>query len=132
MAEPTKGSAGRVLLVEDETLVALHIEELLRESGFDVIGPVGRVADAVRSAEQEQDVAFAILDVNLSGDMSWPVARVLHHRGIPFVFASGYARAHAQVPADLANAPILSKPLVREELGSAIKQLMGSRFAAEN
>ena len=119
MADRTS-SRPKALLVEDEFLVALDVEEQLTDLGFDVIGPLGRVAEAVYAARRESDVAIAILDVNLAGEMSWGVARALAERGIPFFFVSGYGAALANVPQDLADARFLSKPVGSDLLRNTI------------
>lgn len=79
----------RVLVVEDESLVALHLEDLLTEMGHQVIGPATRISEALDHA-RSSDMDFAVLDVNLAGTPSFPVADILRKRGIPFIFATGY------------------------------------------
>lgn len=81
----------RILIVEDELLVALHLEDMLINLGHQVIGPCTRIRDAMESAHAGID--FAILDINLAGTPSFPVADILRQRGIPFAFASGYGAA---------------------------------------
>jgi CheY-like chemotaxis protein len=107
----------RVLVVEDETLVALDLEDLLLQMGHHVLGPATRVAEAVALA-RDADFDFAILDVNLAGSPSYPVADILRERGIPFVFSTGYGAA------GLADAysgeQALSKPYQPHELERAI------------
>lgn len=79
----------RILLVEDEVLVAMELAAMLVDMGCEVVGPVGQLADAIslaRSAELEG----AILDINLGGIEVYPVADELAARGIPFVFCTGY------------------------------------------
>jgi DNA-binding response OmpR family regulator len=79
----------RVLIAEDESLVSMLIEDMLLDFGTEVVGPVARVNDALRLA-RETDLDLAILDINLAGEATYPVADVLGARGIPFVFATGY------------------------------------------
>lgn len=81
--------AVRVLIVEDEFLVALHLETILGEMGHQVVGPATRIGEAVDLA-REKDIDFAVLDINLAGAKTFPVADILRRRDIPFVFASGY------------------------------------------
>lgn len=81
--------AKRILVVEDEYLVALDLEELLIGMGHQVIGPASRIDEALDLARCS-DIDFALLDVNLAGIPSFPVADVLRERGIPFVFSTGY------------------------------------------
>ena len=78
----------RVLLVEDEMLVALMVVDMLERLGHEVIGPATRLKQAIELAQREA-FDLAILDVNLQGTESYPVTEVLVMRGIPFVFASG-------------------------------------------
>jgi DNA-binding response OmpR family regulator len=85
-------TALKVLLVENEMLIAMDMEDMLIASGFVVVGPVMRLQKAVEKARVEHcDVA--VLDVNLTGERSLPVADVLRETGIPFIFAPGYGAA---------------------------------------
>jgi two-component sensor histidine kinase/DNA-binding response OmpR family regulator len=122
--EPTNGAqapnalpravpARRVMVVEDEALVALVLADQLADMGLAVIGPCSSVAQA-RAAVAEHDFEAAILDVNLGGELVYPVAELLTARGIPFVFLTGYG--HESVDRRFAHAPILEKPVDREVL----------------
>jgi DNA-binding response OmpR family regulator len=84
-----KHTARRILIIEDEVLVAMYLEELLTEMGHQVVGPAVRINDAMELA-REAAFDFAVLDVNLAGVPSFPVADILRQRGIPFVFVTGY------------------------------------------
>ena len=79
----------RVLIVEDEVLVAMHLEDLLVDLGHKVVGPVNRIEPAMALA-RDADIDFAILDVNIAGSLSYPVADILRQRRISFVFTTGY------------------------------------------
>ncbi|QND66650.1 response regulator [Mesorhizobium loti] len=79
----------RVLVVEDEALVAMLIEDMLLELGYEVLGPAMRLGPALEMARDEI-FDLAVLDVNLANEQSFPVAQLLQERGIPFVFATGY------------------------------------------
>jgi CheY-like chemotaxis protein len=81
----------RVLLVEDEIMIALLLEEMLAELDFEVVGPVARLDRAVEMA-QRQALDVALLDVNLNGKEIYPVAEALAAREVPFVFVTGYGR----------------------------------------
>ena len=107
----------RALLVEDEGVVALLIESMLGELGYQVLGPVPRLSKAVKVA---QDEAFdiAILDVNLNGLSSFPIANVLADKNIPYLFATGYGRRG--IPAELSDTVVLQKPFRTKQLAKAI------------
>ena len=80
----------RLLLVEDEAMVAMLLEDMLSDLGCEVVGPAGNVAHALELAKGEAEIAGAILDVNVGGQPIYPVAETLKARGVPFVFATGY------------------------------------------
>src|SRR5215472_13166176 len=83
----------KVLIVEDEPIVAFQIEDILREAGFEIVGCVGSL-DKALSTVKNIDCDVAVLDANLRGDSVVPVATALHQRGTPFLFVSGYERIH--------------------------------------
>ena len=80
----------RVLVVEDEYLIAEDLREQLLSCGADVLGPVACVADALALLADGAEPDLAILDIGLGGEKVYPVADALRTRGIPFVFATGY------------------------------------------
>ena len=122
VADKTSGTKPRVLIVEDEYLVALLVEDMLRALGFEVVGIASNIKSATQTAESgEFDVA--ILDVNLNGAMSNPVAEILARRNIPFIFATGYGKSG---PHDLfAETPSLQKPFEEDDLKKALASVMG-------
>jgi len=100
--------AGRTLLiVEDEMLVALMLEEMLRELGCHVAATASSVRSALAAAESKP-LDGAVLDVNLGGEPVYPVARRLKDLGVPFVFSSGYAQA--DIDPAFASVPLIRKP----------------------
>ena len=101
----------RILLVEDEMLVAMNIEDMLLALGHEVAGIAGRLA-------QEGQFDVAMLDVNLAGESSFPIADVLRDRGIPFVFATGYGADG--LAAEYRTAPLLQKPFRSGDLEKAL------------
>jgi DNA-binding response OmpR family regulator len=103
----------RVLVVEDEMLLAMLMEDTLADFGCDVVGPVARIADGIRLASSER-LDGAILDINVAGVEVFPIARELAQRGIPFVFVSGYE--YAKLPQEWRNRPTLQKPFQPQEL----------------
>lgn len=81
----------RILVVEDEFLVAEYLGEILRSAGAEVLGPVGRVSEALEFLREEPGRLDAVvLDVNLHGQSSFPIADELIRRGVRFVFTTGY------------------------------------------
>jgi CheY-like chemotaxis protein len=118
-AAPAGNGAGRVvsgnrlLLVEDEALTGMMMSDMLTELGFEVIGPFGRVADAMAAVGREVFQA-AVLDVNLDGEMVYPVADAVLARGVPFVFVTGYSAEG--IDRRFAQVPVLQKPIERQML----------------
>lgn len=110
----------RVLLVEDETAIAMMLEDMLAELGYRVIGPVARLDKALAMAQREA-VDVALLDINLDGSEVYPVAAALAARGIPFAFCTGYGKAGLRAPYD--DHPILPKPFQRRTLRELIAKL---------
>jgi CheY-like chemotaxis protein len=107
----------RILVVEDEFLVSLDLEAMLRELGGEVVGPLGSLDRAVAVA-REAALDVALLDVNVGGQTVTPVADALAARAVPFVFCTGYDAA--SLPARHAAVPILMKPCQAHELKSAL------------
>ena len=114
----------RVLVVEDEWMLAFAIAALVKRLGCDVVGPAGHVREA-EALGREATVDAAILDINLHGEMTFPIARVLKERDLPFIFLTGYDSA--VVPKEYAAAPVLQKPFSDEELTSVLQQLLDRR-----
>lgn len=106
-------AAKRILVVEDEFLIALDIAGALEQGGLVVIGPLASVRDALKTLEREK-VDGALLDANLGGEPVGRVADALHARGVPFAFVSGYGRD--QLPPQHKGAPLISKPFTGEDL----------------
>jgi CheY-like chemotaxis protein len=112
--------AGRlVLVVEDEFLIALDLEQLLRRHGWRVLGPAATVDQALRLLRDGETPDVALLDVNLGGEPVTPVAEALRARGVPFVLASAYDR-HGLAAAALAGAPNVGKPTGERRLLAAL------------
>jgi CheY-like chemotaxis protein len=113
----TETAQQRVLIVEDEMLVAILLEDMLAELGFEVAGTASRVANALPLVDT-LTFDIAILDVNLAGEESFPIADALAEKGCPYVFATGYGRKGI-VPSH-AHRPVISKPFSTDDLKSAI------------
>ena len=103
----------RILVVEDEPLVAMNLSKSLIELGFDVVGPYSTLAKAAAAAV-ETEVDAALLDVNLSGKAVYPVADILASKNVPFAFITGYGTG--ALPGKYANAPVLQKPVDQSTL----------------
>jgi CheY-like chemotaxis protein len=114
---PTANSSLRILLVEDEFMVAMMIEDMLEDLGHQVVATSGRMPDA-RKLAFGATADLAILDVNLNGEETYPLADSLAARSIPFIFATGYGRSG--IKAEWARVPVLQKPFQSHDLAAAI------------
>ncbi len=103
----------RLLLVEDEFMIAMLIEDILLELDCVVIGPFASLTEALHAA-QHAALDGAVLDVNLRGEKVYPVAEVLEGRGVPFLLLSGYGSD--AIPADRPDWRACSKPFNPAEL----------------
>lgn len=110
----------RVLIVEDEALLALEIGAMLQECGMTPIGPSSCNDDALRLIH-EQLIDCALLDVNLQGESTERIAAALASRSIPFAFVTGYGRE--DIPAPFRGAPMVMKPFAAPKLIDAILAL---------
>jgi PAS domain S-box-containing protein len=109
------GFAGnRILIAEDEALVAMMMRDVLADLGFCVIGPLGTAGEALDAARRDH-VDAAILDVNLGGELIYPVADALAARGVPFAFVTGYGVE--SIDDRFAHVPVLQKPIAPRVLG---------------
>ena len=109
--------ATRILLVEDESVVLMLLEDLVAALGYEVVAGVATVDDAL-AAMSEREFDMALIDVNLGGTPSFPVADALVAKGIPFVFTTGYGALG--LPAQYAAFPVLQKPFRPKDLGAAL------------
>ena len=110
----------KVLIVEDEALVAMLVEDALLDAGFDVMGPAATVAEAMALLEAAAPDAV-VLDLNLAGETSAPVADLLARRGIPYVIATGYGASG--LPSGHQNAMVLAKPYDPAELTAMLGRI---------
>ncbi len=118
-----EGLAGRrVLVVEDEALVALYFADVLEELRCVVVGPAQTLADAMGLA-RTAPLDAAILDLNLRGQPAWPVADALAERGVPFVIVSGYAGLDLGRPT--VAAAVLAKPTDAARLAEGLAACLG-------
>jgi DNA-binding response OmpR family regulator len=109
-----------VLVVEDEFILAMSLEEDLKDGGFVVVGPFSSLAAGLgASASEAFDIA--VLDINLNGEMVFPLADALSARGVPFVFVTGYGAA--QLPERYRTANRIPKPYDPVALIAMVKRL---------
>jgi DNA-binding NarL/FixJ family response regulator len=109
-----------VLLVEDQMIVAMQIDDMLRAAGCEVVGPIGTLQAAIAIAHEEV-LDAAVLDINLDGEGVYPAAEELHARGVPFMFATGYGQS--ALPKKWRDQPRLSKPFGREQLEQFLRSV---------
>jgi DNA-binding response OmpR family regulator len=113
--------SARVLIAEDEPLVAVDLEECLIEAGFEVLEIAGSVDSALR-AVRAREFDVAVLDGNLRGQSIEAVATLLSERRVPFLFVTGYGRD--ALPAAFSAAPFIAKPFDRAMLVKAVNGLL--------
>jgi DNA-binding response OmpR family regulator len=111
----------RILVLEDEPLVAMLLEEMLLDLGCEVVGPAYSLREGERLA-REAPLDAAVLDVNVNGEMSDPVAEVLRSRGVPFVLATGYGLSAPTAAGG--DVPVLQKPYPAGKLEAALRELL--------
>lgn len=119
----------RVLVVEDEIMVAMLIEDMLLDYGCTDIAVCNRFSQALAQAESES-FDFAILDLNLEGELTYPVADALLDRGTPFVFATGYGSS--MLEGRYAEIPTLQKPFQSEDVERVLNSFASPAGAKEN
>lgn len=113
-----------VLVVEDETFVALYLESILTDAGATVMTPASSVTKAFdRVEEQRPDVA--ILDVNLQDGLVFPFARHLIEIKVPFVFVTAHARNDSVFADEFSSRPRLNKPVDENALLATLLELLG-------
>ena len=109
----------RILVVEDEVIIALMIKDIIEGVGFDVVGPAVRIEQALALAGEE--VAGAVLDVNIAGRPVYPVAARLEERGVPLLFITGYG--NTGVDPRHRSYPVIAKPFDTAILRKAVLSL---------
>lgn len=118
MIAPPAGT--RVLIVEDEPIIAMTAEDIVEDMGCTVAGSAASLAEALALAARGA-FDIAMLDINLNGEMSLPVAALLRDAGVPFVFTTGYGSA-ASI-GDFPGTEILKKPYGARDLAAALARL---------
>ncbi len=114
-------SEARILVVEDEYLIRMMLEDMLADLGYATAAAVGTIAEASALAETGE-FDLAILDVNLDGETSYPIADILAKRGLPFVFVTGYGERSLAEP--YRDRPALQKPFQAEQLKATLAALL--------
>ncbi|MBR1092067.1 response regulator [Bradyrhizobium manausense] len=112
-----------ILVVEDEVLIRMMLVQMVEELGHGVIAEAGNVDDG-RSLAQIEQYDLAILDINLHGTSSWPVAEAVRRRGLPFFFLSGYGSKG--VPHGFEETPVILKPCTLETLNRTIDVILSN------
>jgi len=115
-------SGRRVLVIEDEMLVAMLLQDMLADLGCAVVGPAARVEQALAMIDAAGALDAAVLDINLNGQQSYSVADALAARSVPFVFAAGYGQD--SLKNGYRSFPLLQKPFKLSELGDALARLL--------
>lgn len=113
----SEGGGKRILIVEDEALVAMLIEDIVLDLGHEVAAIAGRLADGLEKA-RSLDLNCAVLDLNLNGERTYPIATTLRERGIPFLFVTGYGASGLE--AGWENEIVLQKPFQPHELARGL------------
>jgi CheY-like chemotaxis protein len=114
-------ASSRLLLVEDELMVGMFMQDLLKTLGYQSTNPIGRLSDAIAAASNER-FAGAVLDMNLNGEFVYPLADLLTKQEVPFVFVTGYASN--SVDPRFSSVPILQKPVLQDELAGALGEIL--------
>lgn len=124
MSASRAADSTKVLVVEDDAIIAMMVEDMLSDLGCVIVATAGKLEPALALAET-LSFDLAMLDVNLNGKESFPIAEVLTRRGVPFVFATGYG---ARVTASrYRDAPTLQKPYDQKQLAGAIATALAAR-----
>ena len=117
----------RVLVIEDESLVAMLLETILDDMGCAVVGPESNIDDGLLAVTTEGALDAALLDVNVAGREVFPVAEALKARGVPFVFSTGYGEAG--LPDHWRGHPTIQKPFTETAIREALMKAMNISLA---
>ncbi len=114
---PTAERKRRILVIEDEAMISMLLEDMVLDCGAEIVGPVGKFDDALALAH-DAEFEVVILDLNLSGTLSYPIAEVILKRGIPVIFATGYG-THGLLDT-FQDCPTLQKPFTYVDFAEAV------------
>lgn len=120
---PTQLKGARVLIAEDEYTIAMFLADYLELQGAQVVGPAGNL-EALAALVEQQQIDAALLDINLGGELVYPLADRLAEAGVPFLLTSGY---DDNIPARFADNPRCSKPYRLEALSQALQDTLARR-----
>ena len=124
MADTSALAGRRILVVEDEMMIAMLVEDMLAELGCSVVGPAHALEAALNLARTEQGIDAALLDVNLGGQPVFAVADALREKGVPAIFSTGYGDAGLR---DVdRGSPVLQKPFRAGDLARALTAALGA------
>jgi len=122
---PTELRGLKVLVVEDNFLVAELVRSLLEDCGCETVGPAGRVDSALALIEDDDGALDgAVLDINLAGEYCFPIAERLHQRGVPFFFLTGYDDGQI-IPPQFREVPRLAKPFDNRNVQCVAAEMFG-------
>ena len=127
-ATPATLAGRRILVAEDEYMIAQEVAGVLAEASAEVLGPVSTVADALRLVAAEDRLDAALLDVSLRGEAIWPVVDALLARSVPVVLATGYDVA--ALPGVYAQLPRCEKPVTGRDLTRALARVLATQYPA--
>jgi CheY-like chemotaxis protein len=113
----------RVLIVEDEYLIADDMRQAFLKCGAEIVGPAPNLRRASELLHSGQRIDLAVLDINLQGEAVYPVAHALKQRGIPFMFATGYEKS--SIPREYEHVPHWEKPFDYDALARVIPSMFG-------
>ena len=113
----------RVLVVEDESLVAMLLETILEDMGCTPVGPAGTIEDGLALVADPAPLDAALLDVNVAGHQVFPVAEALRVGGVPFVFSTGYGESG--LPDEWRGHATVQKPFTESAIREALMKAMG-------
>jgi DNA-binding response OmpR family regulator len=113
----------RVLIVEDETLIAMLLEAMIADLGATIVGSATRVNGALEIVRNPSGpIDLAVIDVNLGGEEAFPVAEALAARGVPFAFSTGYGNSGLPLP--WRDRPTLQKPFTETQVAAVLAEAL--------